>query len=272
MSEADAIALCTDGPVTRARLVRDLRNIGVRPGSVLLVHCAMGKLGWIPGGARTLCSALLDALGLEGTLSAPAFTTDNTDPERWQNPPVPVEWVDEIRASMPAYDPQLSPPREMGALSAQVLMRPGVVRSSHPALSWGAVGAKAAELCAVHKLEDGFGARSPLGAAMRMGADVLSLGCTRTTVLHHAEALANYPGKRFYTQGCAMTVDGARRWVEYQVLETRDDDFEQLRLDYIAAGLPYRAGVVGYGASRLFPVRDLVAFAIPWLEEHRKPA
>ncbi len=269
MSEADAIAICTDGPVTRARLDRDLAALGVRPGSVLLVHCALSRLGWIPGGARTLCDALLGALGPAGTMAAPAFTTDNTDPARWENPPVPADWVETLRAELPAYDPRLSPPREMGALSAQVLMRPGVVRSAHPALSWAALGPRAAELCAVHELDCGFGERSPLGAALRLNADVLSLGCQRTTILHYAEALANYPGQTRQVQGCAMLVDGARRWTEYPMIETNCDDFEQLRLDYIQAGHPHAAGMVGYGAARRFPARELVAFAIPWLERQR---
>jgi aminoglycoside 3-N-acetyltransferase len=57
-------------PVTRSELVRDLRTLGVRPGSVLMVHTRMSAIGWVVGGADVVVMALLDVLGTEGTLMA----------------------------------------------------------------------------------------------------------------------------------------------------------------------------------------------------------
>lgn len=270
MSEADAIALSKAGPVTREWLELGLRGLGIRRGSIVLVHCALSRLGWVTGGARTVYDALLSVLGPQGTLLVPAFSTYNTNPANWQNPPVPADWVPIIRAQMPPYDPRLSPLREMGALPEHVLRLPEVVRSGHPALSWAGAGPRAAELLAEHELADAFGEHSPLGAAKRAGADVVSLGCVRTTILHHAETLADYPGKEYRQQGGAINTGGQRRWAEYTALEGDDGDFEQLRQGYIAAGLPCSEGTVGYGQARRFPARKLVDFAVKWLEEHRK--
>jgi aminoglycoside 3-N-acetyltransferase len=65
-------------PVKRSDLVRDLRGLGVRPGGVLMVHTRMSAIGWVVGGAETVVSALLDALGPGGTLMAYVGWNDST--------------------------------------------------------------------------------------------------------------------------------------------------------------------------------------------------
>ena len=54
---------------------------------------------------RPRVQALTDALTPDGTLVMPTFTGDNSDPAAWSRPPVPEEWFDIIRETMPAYDP-----------------------------------------------------------------------------------------------------------------------------------------------------------------------
>jgi aminoglycoside 3-N-acetyltransferase len=76
-------------PVTQAGIADELRALGVRPGSVLLVHTAMSALGWVCGGAQAVVGALLDALGPDGTLVVPTHTNGNSEPSEWENPPVP---------------------------------------------------------------------------------------------------------------------------------------------------------------------------------------
>jgi aminoglycoside N3'-acetyltransferase len=56
--------------VARSRLVSDLEKLGLRPGGATMVHCRMSALGPVVGGAETIVSALLDALGPAGTLMA----------------------------------------------------------------------------------------------------------------------------------------------------------------------------------------------------------
>ena len=73
-----------DAPRTRAWLAADLRSLGVRPGSTLLVHSAMRPLGWVCGGPHAVVLALRDAVGPEGTLVVPTHTPDNSDPATWR--------------------------------------------------------------------------------------------------------------------------------------------------------------------------------------------
>ena len=79
--EARSIA-ASAAPVTRASLAADLGRLGVRPGSVLLVHSSLSALGWVCGGAQALVEALLDALGPDGTLVVPTHTSGNSEPSR----------------------------------------------------------------------------------------------------------------------------------------------------------------------------------------------
>jgi len=57
-------------------------------------------------------------------------------------------------------------------------------------------------------------------------------------------------------------------------LRGNNDDFEQIRREFIAAhpsgADTWRSGRTGYGESRLWRIRPLVDFAVSWLGKHRK--
>jgi len=55
-------------PITRSRLVTDLKELGVSSGDVIMLHASVKSVGWIVGGPDMVIQALLDVLGEEGTL------------------------------------------------------------------------------------------------------------------------------------------------------------------------------------------------------------
>ena len=119
------------GPLaTPTQLRADLRALGVEPGSVLMVHTALSKVGFIPGGAQAMIEALLDVLGPGGTLVMPAFSASITDPQFWTNPPVPEEWWPTIREETPAYDGRKTPTRMLGIVAELFRTWPGVTSVS----------------------------------------------------------------------------------------------------------------------------------------------
>ncbi|AXI79933.1 aminoglycoside N(3)-acetyltransferase [Peterkaempfera bronchialis] len=114
MTEPPSGPLCT-----RHSLAADLRTLGVLPGETVLVHSSLSSLGWVCGGAVAVLEALLDVVGAAGTLVVPTHTGGNSDPAQWRNPPVPEEWWQPIRDTMPAYDPRTSPTLGMGDTAAR---------------------------------------------------------------------------------------------------------------------------------------------------------
>ena len=141
-------------PHTVASLRADLRALGVVAGDVLLLHSSRSSIGFVAGGPQAIVQALLDVLGVEGTLVVPTHTPDNTDPATWRNPPVPEPWWSVIRERSPGFDPALTPAsRWMGILAETVRNWPGSVRSSHPQVSFAAVGAQAVEVTAGHRID-----------------------------------------------------------------------------------------------------------------------
>ena len=272
MSEASVVA-ASQVPLTRSALVAQLRACGVSAGQLLLVHSSLSSLGWVAGGAVTVIHALLDALGAAGTLMMPTHTADNSDPANWRAPPVPEEWWPVLRAELPAFDPQRTPSRGMGCIAEAFRSWPGTLRSAHPIGSFAAQGPLAAAILADDSdLAQLFGEASPIGQLYRHGGHVLLLGVGHdsNTSLHLAEHRARI-WRPTLQEGAAMYKEGARQWVPFTMAGLETDDFPTLGAAFEAANdvTPAR---VGNADVRLLPMRALVDFAVPWLEEHRPAA
>lgn len=260
-----------DALVSPSTLSRDLRTLGVSPGDVVLVHVAMSRLGWVPGGAHGVVTALLDAVGDTGTLVMPTQTPHLSEPSNWENPPVPESWWPTIRDETPAFDPAATPSRGMGVVPECFRTVAGTARSAHPQVSFAARGPAAAALLDGHTIGDAFGETSPLGALYDRGAKVLLLGVgyDTCTALHLAEVRATWPGKRRRRDGAPMMVEGERRWVTFEDLDTDGDDFAAAGAAFDADVGAASEGEVGRARARLVPMRALVDHAVTWMTRTR---
>jgi aminoglycoside 3-N-acetyltransferase len=259
----------TELPVTRDSLADELISLGLRRGGVTLVHASLKSVGWVVGGPVAVVWALLDVLGPEGTLVVPTHTPDNSEPSAWSRPPVPEAWWPIIRASMPAFDPAVTPSRYMGAIAEVVRTWPGARRSSHPQLSFAALGPAADHIVAGHPLDAALGGDSPLGRIYDLDGDVLLLGVGHdsNTSLHLAEYRLPAPPRR--GDGAAVLApDGDRSWTTWTDVAVDESDFERLGSDLDATGL-VRVGPIAQAAARLMRQRDAVDFAIGWLTANR---
>jgi len=260
----------SDAPVTATTLAEDLSVVGIDTGDIVMVHSSLRALGWVAGGAQTVVAALLDAVGSNGTIVMPAQSGHLSDPAAWSQPAVPSEWVETLRAELPAYDPYLTPVRAMGQIVEAFLLHRSTLRSDHPTVSFAANGRAASEIINPHGLTPGLGESSPLGRLYEMNAKVLLMGVghASNTSLHLGEHRSTWPSKTTYTEGVPVMVDGVRQWVNYDDLETCEDDFDQLGAAFGATGKE-RQSTIGDGVARVFQMRDCVDFAVEWIEPNR---
>jgi aminoglycoside 3-N-acetyltransferase len=280
MAHSDGMSTVAAGSTLRTRpsLTVDLRKLGVRTGDVLLVHSSLSSIGWVCGGAVAVVGALLDALGPTGTLVVPTQSADNSEPARWRYPPVPADWWPAIRATMPAYDPDLTPSSHVGVIPEVARRWPGAVRSAHPQVSFAAIGPEADDLMSPHPLDCRFGESSPLARLEQIDARVLLLGAgfDACTAFHLAEYRT--PAAPRASEGCAILEEGRRHWVWYTDVACDSEDFAELGAAFVASfGRPARraadtlvSGLVGQAWCQLFRLADAVEFAATWIPKHRQ--
>ncbi len=168
----------TRGPwMTAERLTSGAQSLGVREGGVLLVHSSLKALGFVPGGALTVISALQKAVGLNGTLVLPTHT--------WEWTSKGLRQID-VRTT----------PSCVGTITEVFRNLPDVIRSLHPTHSVAARGPQAAWLVEGHENSSTpCGAGTPYARLIESAGQILFLGCRldRNTAFHTLEAMAEVP-------------------------------------------------------------------------------
>jgi aminoglycoside 3-N-acetyltransferase len=267
MSEAGSIASVAE-PGTRADIASDLRRLGVQPGRVLIVHAAMSALGWVNGGPVAVIQALQDVLTPAGTLVMPAHSGDLSDPAAWQNPPIPQAWHETVRQTMPRFDPQRTPTRQMGRIAELFRTWPDVQRSTHPQMSFAAWGQDAGFVTGGHELAYSLGESSPLARIYDLQGYILLLGVgyDNNTSFHLAEYRA--PNPPLTRQGAPGLENGRQVWQEYDDIDMDDDPFPEIGRELEAWG-PVTVGKVRAAKARLLPQPLAVDFATTWITNYR---
>jgi len=258
-------------PASTSSLVSDFCSLGLGHSQVVLVHASLSSLGYVIGGAQAVIEALLEVVGSRGTIVMPAHSGDLSEPGQWRGPPAPAAWWQEIRASLPAFDPAKTPTYRMGVIAETFRSWPAVQRSNHPTVSFAAHGPHAARIVRVHMLEDGFGEHSPLARLYELDAQVLLLGVghDHNSSLHLAERRAFGKAQPLRAAGSPVFVRGERRWVTFDEPVSDASDFPALGAALETQTSCVAKALVAAAHSRRIPMRALVDFATGWLLEHR---
>ncbi|KQV40000.1 MULTISPECIES: aminoglycoside 3-N-acetyltransferase [unclassified Rhizobium] len=263
---------------TKETIAADLERLGVQSGDLVMVHASLKAMGPVDGGAASVVSALLDAVGPNGTLMGYA-SWDRSPYEETLNG---AEMDAELRHRWPPFDPVTSGTyRGFGLLNQFLLQAPEARRSAHPDASMVVVGPLAGKLTQPHELGQAFGPGSPLERFLEYSGKVLLLGAPldSVTVLHYTEAIAYIPNKRRVTYEMPIrNKDGGVRWeraedfdsngiLDYFAIDGKPDAVETIASAYVELRR-HREGIVGQAFSYLFEARDIVSFGVDYLERH----
>lgn len=267
--EHEAINKNQDKPVTAAVIRDALRNLGLQSGMTVLMHSSLSSLGWVCGGPVAVIMAIEEILGPDGTLVMPAHSSEYSDPEAWENPPVPESWWQIIRDEMPCFQKDLTPTRGMGAIPETFRHQAGVVRSSHPSCSFAAWGKHKDFIIQDNHYDYSQNMQSPLGRVYELNGHVLLLGVDhdRNTSLHLAEYLADFP-KQIVEEGFPVFENGKRQWCYFENILYNSDDFVPIGRAFEKTA-KVKSGRVGAAEARLMNQKQLVDFATDWMTRHR---
>ncbi|HET6519737.1 MAG TPA: AAC(3) family N-acetyltransferase [Geminicoccaceae bacterium] len=227
--------------LSRDELTAQLRELGVEPGGVLLVHASFRAVRPVEGGPRGLIEALRAALGPRGTLVMPSMTEDDDR----------------------AFDPATTPARSMGIVADTFWRLPGVLRSNHFA-SFAASGPQAARITADHPLAPPHGPESPVGRVLGLDGRILLLGVGHdaNTTIHLAEHGAGVPYR--VRRHCTVLRDGRPHRVEYQEIDHCCQRFA-LADRWLGERGRQHDGPVGHAPARLARARDVVNVVVDHL-------
>lgn len=264
----------SDTPVvTKSKLIKDLRALGLAAGRTVMLHASVKSIGWVVGGPDVVLDAVLDVLSPEGTLMMYTGSEDGTySMSEW-----PEEKQRAYLKECPAFDPMRTRAyRKWSILTEYLRTRPGAFRSNHPDGSFAAVGRLAEFLTADHPLQYGYGPGSPLEKLCEVGGQELILGSPLecVTLLHYSEHMARVPDKRIVRYRAPMLVNGRREWVDIEEFDTNEgivawpeDYFGTIVKEYLDAGNG-RTGRIGAADSYLLDAASLQSFGVEWMESH----
>jgi len=215
--------------------VGQLRQLGVTPGDVLLVHTSFRAVRPVAGGPSGLIDALRDAVGTDGTIVMPSWTSSD----------------DEI------FDPTLTPASpDLGIVAGTFWRMPGVLRSDHP-FAFAAAGREAARITGDPFDVPPHSPRSPIARVHELDGRVLLLGVGHdaNTTIHLAEILGGAPYR--VPKHITIERDGRPVRIDYGENDHCCQRFALADEWLRARGLQIE-GQVGHAHARLMRARDVV--------------
>jgi aminoglycoside 3-N-acetyltransferase len=253
-------------------LTNDLHRLGLRAGMHVIVHTSYKSLGHIIGGPSAVILALENAITRAGTILMPTFTENLCDPSTEENG-YPQEYWQQVRDNLPVFEPDLTPTtKSIGIVPETFRKQDGVLRSSHPHLSFAAWGKFASELICDHSFDYALGEGSPLARLYALQGSILFLGAPpdANTSLHLSEYRVPEALKKPIHWDVCVRIDGIRTWTYYEDIENDCTIFPEILSDYRKAGGQLQQGNVGRADCLLIPQPALVDFGVEWLTQKRR--
>lgn len=261
-----------------AMVLAQLRDLGVRAGDVVMVHASLKKLGCAAAGVIAALDAAVDVDG-DGVW---LMVLGDDDAFAWVNERAEAERA-ALLTDAPVFDHVAARAQlDVGLLAELMRQAPGTVCSDHPEGRFGARGRRAGAFVDDVPFCDYYGPGSPLQRFADASGKVLRLGADDNTItlLHYAEYLCDVPNKRRARRH--RKVRDASGAAVVRVVDCLDDTDGIVDVDVVCGGVDYFGSIfhayvaarriaqrpVGGAASELLDARDLLAFAVSWMNTH----
>jgi aminoglycoside 3-N-acetyltransferase len=262
---------------TADALAADLAGLGLAAGDAVMVHASLRAVGPVLGGADGVITALRRLVGPQGCiLSYVSWLEqfeDVLDDDGRLDPA--------LKPFIPAFDAATSRANpDHGWFAEALRTTPGTRRSGNPGASVAALGAGADGFTADHPMDYGYGAGSPFARLLEAGGKVLMLGAPWDTMslLHHAEHIADIPGKHVRRMEVPLAATAGVIWQAITEYDTVDPVVDGLEDHYFAtivgdflASEQGQQGQVGDAPCVLVPAAAMARFAVDWLERRFRP-
>jgi aminoglycoside N3'-acetyltransferase len=229
-------------PIPRREIVRQLEQLGVRRGGVLLVHTSFRAVRPVDGGPLGLIDALREAVGSNGTVAMPSWTGRDDEP----------------------FDPRTtSAAPDLGVVADTFWRLPGVARSDHP-FAFAAAGPMAKEITDTPLPLPPHAPGSPVSRIHDLDGQVLLLGVGHDadTTIHLAELIAEVP----YRVPHSITImeNGRPFRIEYGENDHCCARFA-LADEWLRERSAQSEGRVGHGDARVVRSQDIVEVVVDQL-------
>ena len=262
---------------TKDSLIMELKNLGLKPGELVMLHASMRALGKTLGGPDQVHQAIIDVIASDGTLMMyvgcePEYEAVGRGKLSHQEEKLLLE-------KCPAFDAKVARARrDYGILAEFFRSWPSVICSENPGARIAAFGKKADYYILNHPLDYGYGPGSPLEKLSENAGKILLLGSDldQVTLLHYAEHISLIENKRIKKFKVPQLMNGERVWVDIEEYDTSigirewpDRFFETILKRFIQQNniIPRR---VGCAESYLLDAKQLVEFAVVHFVEEAK--
>ncbi|MDF2987961.1 MAG: family N-acetyltransferase [Eubacterium sp.] len=239
--------------------MRELTDLGVKRGDMLIVHSSLKSLGYMEGGAQGVINSILEIIGPEGTLIVPTLTGKREDSSK-----------------CPPVFNVLETPCWTGIIPETVRKLKGAKRSLHPTHSVSAIGRETDYITCGHQFT-----RSPcdMGSPYFLNAInngyILLIGVDQesNTSIHSCEELAQVPYhlQKEITEAYVTGYDGEKIKIENRLhcWEKPETDFNKLDNLYMETGI-MRMKQIGNAQVRYIDAGKMFTFTIDLLKKNKQ--
>jgi aminoglycoside 3-N-acetyltransferase len=249
-------AMSSSGKVSPDDLSEGFACLGLQDGDSVMLHASLESMGTVDGGAAMVLHRLTRAIGKNGTLLMPTFTSVTRHATAHSDFTLEGCWCEEWESRHIPFIPELQPDKEIGAIAHRLCSWPSSRRSKYPAYSYVAVGNHGDEMVRETDLKDPL---LPARKLLKHNPRVLTVGVGLPTVtaIHLAEEKM-LSSKFVKERALAMSSKG-QMWVDIRSIGC-SNGFEKLR-PVIGPAVDLRQTTIGRAKVESYSMKDLVESA-----------